>query len=212
MAVFNSILFRRLRKSAGNVTMYPLGDQNVVRAKASYRRDRKSLAQLKQRARMKAVRELSYMFYSVLQTGFCSRSLREGILCFFRENIGKMEVDDDLNVTFDVLSLSLSGGVVLLPRLSATIDPAGNQVLFRWERQPLRPHGFDDDCLYGVVAECGHSVSAVVPLGTRSSNGELAWTLPSGWNPRQIVVYGFALNANKTRASGTLGLASGLDT
>lgn len=211
MAVFNSVLFRRLRKSIGNVTMYPLGDQNVVRAKASYRRDRKSLAQLKQRARVKAVRELSYMFYSVLQIGFCSRSLKDGILCFFRENTGKMEIDDDLNVTFDVLSLALSGGVVVVPCLSAEMDTAGGQVLFRWERQPLRPHGFDDDRLYGVVTECGHGVSAVVPLGNRGSGGELAWTLPSGWNPRQIVVYGFALNANGTRASGTLGLLSGAD-
>lgn len=211
MAVFNSVLFRRLRKSIGNVTMYPLGDQNVVRAKASYRRDRKSLAQLKQRARVKAVRELSYIFYSVLQTGFCSRSLKDGILCFFRENTGKMEVDDDLNVTFDVLSLALSGGVVVVPCLSAEMDTAGGQVLFRWERQPLRPHGFDDDRLYGVVTECGHGVSAVVPLENRGSSGELAWTLPSGWSPRQIVVYGFALNANGTRASGTLGLLSGAD-
>ena len=35
----------------GNVTLYALKEQNVVRAKGIYRRDRKSLAQLKQRAR-----------------------------------------------------------------------------------------------------------------------------------------------------------------
>ena len=58
MAIFNSILFHRARKSVGNVTLYALKEQNVVRAKGIHRRDRKSLAQLKQRVRMKAVREV----------------------------------------------------------------------------------------------------------------------------------------------------------
>lgn len=53
----------------GNVTLYALKEQNVVRAKGIYRRDRKSLAQLKQRARMKAVREVGSHFYHVLPQG-----------------------------------------------------------------------------------------------------------------------------------------------
>ena len=43
MAIFNSILFHRARKSVGNVTLYALKEQNVVRAKGIYRRDRKSI-------------------------------------------------------------------------------------------------------------------------------------------------------------------------
>lgn len=45
MAIFNSILFHRARKSVGNVTLYTLKEQNVARAKGIHRRDRKSLAQ-----------------------------------------------------------------------------------------------------------------------------------------------------------------------
>ena len=49
----------------------------MARAKGIHRRDRKSLAQLKQRARMKAVREVGSHFYHVLQQGFCCSSLKE---------------------------------------------------------------------------------------------------------------------------------------
>ena len=144
MAIFNSILFHRARKSVGNVTLYALKEQNVVRAKGIYRRDRKSLAQLKQRARMKAVREVGSHFYHVLPQGFCCSSLTEGLYCFVKANVGKIFVDDELKVSYDLLKLEISGGTLMPPVLSAKLEAGENRVVFRWERQRLMPYAFGD--------------------------------------------------------------------
>lgn len=141
----------------GNVTLYALKEQNVVRAKGIYRRDRKSLAQLKQRARMKAVREVGSHFYHVLPQGFCCSSLKEGLNCFVKANVGKIFVDDELKVSYDLLKLEISGGTLMPPVLSAKLEAGENRVVFRWEKQRLMPYAFGDDLLYGVVSANGRS-------------------------------------------------------
>lgn len=209
MAIFDSILFRRVKNSVGNVTTYVLNNQNVVRAKCGHHRDRKSLLQLKQRVRMKAIQEVCYFFYPALQVGFCCSSLKEGINCFVKANVGKIRVDDELNVTFDWLKMAVSGGPLGLPVLSAELDVSANSVLFRWERQPLMPYAFDSDLLYGVVSDVDGMLGTIIPLGTRGIAGELTWELPGGWDIRQVVVHGFVRNVAGSRASGTLGLVAG---
>ena len=196
MAIFNSILFHRARKSVGNVTLYALKEQNVVRAKGIYRRDRKSLAQLKQRARMKAVREVGSHFYHVLPQGFCCSS-------------GKIFVDDELKVSYDLLKLEISGGTLMPPVLSAKLEAGENRVVFRWEKQRLMPYAFGDDLLYGVVSRTEDRDGEVVPLGTRGASGELSWDLPAGWDVCDVVVHGFAMNSKGNRASVSVGLAVG---
>ena len=181
----------------GNVTLYALKEQNVVRAKGIYRRDRKSLAQLKQRARMKAVREVGSHFYHVLPQGFCCSSLKEGLNCFVKANVGKIFVDDELKVSYDLLKLEISGGTLM------------NRVVFRWERQRLMPYAFGDDLLYGVVSRTEDRDGEVIPLGTRGASGELSWDLPAGWDVCDVVVHGFAMNSKGNRASVSVGLAVG---
>ena len=209
MAIFNSILFHRARKSVGNVTLYALKEQNVVRAKGIYRRDRKSLAQLKQRARMKAVREVGSHFYHVLPQGFCCSSLKEGLNCFVKANVGKIFVDDELKVSYDLLKLEISGGTLMPPVLSAKLEAGENRVIFRWERQRLMPYAFGDDLLYGVVSRTEDRDGEVIPLGTRGASGELSWDLPAGWDVCDIVVHGFVTNAKGNRVSVSVGLAAG---
>jgi len=209
MAIFNSILFHRARKSVGNVTLYALNEQNVVRAKGFHRRDRKSLAQLKQRARMKAVREVGSHFYHVLSQGFCCSSLKEGLNCFVKANVGKIFVDDELKVSYDLLKLEISGGMLMPPVLSAELEVGENRVIFRWERQRLMPYAFGDDQLYGVVSKIGDRDGEVIPLGCRGISGELSWELPEGWNIHEVAVHGFAMNSKGNRASVSVGLVMG---
>lgn len=98
-----------------------------------------------------------------------------------RDNIGKVEVDDELNATVDLLSLSLSAGELGMPRIGAEVGE--RQVVFRWERQPLMPRLAKDDRLFGAVFERVLQRSRLVELGMRGESGELAWTLPEDWNP-----------------------------
>lgn len=212
MATFNSVLFRHVRNSVGNVTTYMLEDQNVVRAKRAYFKDRKTLAQLKQRARMTLIQEVGYMFHHILPLGFCTSSLKEGLNCFVKANMGKIVVDDELNATCDLSCLSLSGGPLVQPALSAELCPLTNSVVFRWARQPLMPYAYDNDEVYGVITDVKHRLGAVVRLGTRGSVGEFTWELPDEeWDARHIVVHGFAKDVAGRRASDTLGLATGED-
>ena len=209
MAIFDSVLFRRVKNSVGNVTTYVLNNQNVVRAKCGHHRDRKSLLQLKQRVRMKAIQEVCYFFYPALQVGFCCSSLKEGVNRFVKANVMKIGVDDELKVTFDWLDMAVPEGPLGQPALSAELDAEANSVLFCWERQALMPYAFDSDLLYGVVSEVGEMLGIVIPLGTRGVAGRLTWGLPDGWDIRQVVVHGFARNVAGSRTSGSLGLVAG---
>ncbi|WP_292269186.1 hypothetical protein [Butyricimonas sp.] len=206
MAIFDPTIFQGLSGSVGNVTAYKLGDKHVARGKAIVIKDAKTLAQLKQRERMRVVTALRRGFIVVLEAGYCSASRKVCSNCFVRDNIGKVEVDDELNTTVDLLSLSLSGGELGMPRIGAEVEAGERQVVFRWESQPLMPRMEKDDRLFGAVFERVLRRSRLVELGTRGECGELAWMLPEEWDVGQLVVYGFATSANGKRASGTLGI------
>lgn len=206
MAIFDSTIFRDLSGSVGNVTAYKLGDKQVARAKTFVVRDAKSLAQLKQRLRMKEVARLRRGIVGVLPLGFCTSSRKVCLNGFLKENIKKVEVDDDLNVTFDLLSLSLSAGELALPSIQAEVDGDMRWVMFHWVKQPLMPYMFKDDRLYGVVYESGLRRCRKVELGTRGVSGDMAWELPRDWDAGKLVVYGFAVSADGKKASGTLGV------
>ncbi|MCB6971136.1 MULTISPECIES: DUF6266 family protein [Butyricimonas] len=206
MATFNPTIFQDISGSVGNVTTYKLGDKHVARAKAFEVKDAKTPAQLKQRTRVSVITKLRRSFNAALEIGYCSSSKKVCLNCFMKDNVGKVEVDDDMNVTLDLLSLSLSGGELDIPRVGAEIEANERQVRFRWERQPLMPRAAKDDRLFGVVYERVLQRSRLVELGTRGESGELAWMLPEEWDAGQLVVYGFAASANGRKASGTLGI------
>ena len=206
MAKFVSVVFRDLSGSVGNVTSYVLDGAQVVRSKPLLVRDAKSLAQLKQRERMKVINKLWRRFANALMVGYCSPSAKVYSNCFVRDNMRKIQVDDELNAEVNLLELSLSATGLALPLIGAEIDPEGRRVVFSWKKQPLMPYMFKDDCLYGCVYETGKRRSRKVELGTRGVSGELAWTLPKDWDAGKLVVYGFAVSADGKRASGTLGI------
>ena len=71
MGIFDSVLFGKLHKSVGNLTMYNLNGQNIVRAKSSLgRHDKKSARQLLQRAKMKKVQQLACQLADAIAIGF----------------------------------------------------------------------------------------------------------------------------------------------
>jgi len=208
MAIFDPTIFQGLSGSVGNVTAYKLGDKHVVRGKAIVIKDAKTLVQLKQRERMRVVTALRRSFITVLEAGYCSASRKVCSNCFVRDNMRKIQVDDELNAEVNLLELSLSATGLALPLIGAEIDPEGGRVVFSWKKQPFMPYMFKDDCLYGCVYDTGMRRSRKVELGTRGVSGELAWTLPKGWDAGKLVVYGFAVSADGKRASGTLGITA----
>ena len=200
MGKFKSTLFRDLSGSVGNVTSYVLDGEQVC--------DSKSLAQLKQRERMKLISGLRRRVAKVLTIGYCSGSAKVCSNRFVKDNVGKVQVDDELKAGVDLLELTLSGAGLALPVIGAEIDGATGRVVFHWKKQPFMPYMFKDDRLYGVVYETKSRKIRAIELGTRGVSGELAWELPKGWDAGKLVVYGFAVSADGKRASGTRGIVA----
>ena len=206
MAIFESTIFENLSGTVGNVTSYKLKDKQVARAKIFSRKDAKTLQQLKQRTRMKTISLFKHHLTPILASGFCTSSRKDASNRFLALNMGKVEVDDELNVTIDPLQLAISDGPLALPVIEAKIDHAGRRIIFRWKKQPLMPYMYKNDCLYGAIYETQMGRSRKVILGTRAEAGETTWELPKDWNSDHLVIYGFATTADGQKSSPTLGV------
>lgn len=205
MAIFNSILFNKIRKSIGNITTYELNGQNIVRAN-SFRRDKKSPAQLAQRARMTAVVDLAHRVIEALKVGYPAVNLQAAINKFVSLNIGLMHPDEACRVTYDVKSLQLSSGEHLPPKVSAVINREKRTVIFIQEHQSLRPFAPDDDRVYGVVWGQDSPCIEVIPLRLRSEPGEVKMELNDEMLEFPLQVYAFTVNVKRKKASTTIWL------
>jgi len=206
MAIFESTIFENLSGTVGNMTSYKLNDKQVVRAKIFVRKDAKSLKQLKQRTRMKTIALFRRHLAKTLLVGFCTSSKKEASNRFLSINMGKVEVDDELNVKIDLLQLAVSQGPLALPSIEAEVDHVARQIIFRWKKQPLMPYMYKDDHLHGVIYETKLGRSRNIFLGTRAEAGETTFDLPKDWNSHDLVIYGFATTADGLKSSPTSGI------
>ena len=70
MAEFNSYLLGKARKSVGNITLCYTRGKNIAKAKVFSRKDNSTPEILAQRARMKALVQLSRQLLPVIRKGF----------------------------------------------------------------------------------------------------------------------------------------------
>ena len=70
MAEFNSYLLGKARKSVGNITLCYTRGKNIAKAKVFSRKDNPTPEILAQRARMKALVQLSRQLLPVIRKGF----------------------------------------------------------------------------------------------------------------------------------------------
>lgn len=207
MGIFESTLFEKLRKSTGNVTTYVSGGQQIVRAKSSFRKDRKSKAQLRQRNRMQTLKDIWGDFRALTPEGFCTTSLKTAWNRFVQANLMREGMERGLSETADWLNVSIAQGPLLPPLLTAKIDGETKTITFRWQRQPDRPNCIGTDHLFGAVIDIGETDCMYWELGTRENDGEMTVPLPKDFKRKRMAVYGYAKNAAGTRTSNSLGLA-----
>lgn len=74
---------------------------------------------------MKTISLFKHHLTPILPSGFCTSSRKEASNRFLALNMGKVEVDNELNVTIDPLQLAISDGPLALPVIEAEIDHAG---------------------------------------------------------------------------------------
>ena len=183
MAIFNSVLVGGARNSVDNITMYESDGQRIARRKPMKVKNPRTEKQLRQRAKMKFLSELSVGFLEVAAVGFARRDARlSAANAFVQANMGNVTVDEDFVATMDYGLLACSADKKLKrPLVTATLS--GSSLTFN------------------LTGE-----SVLVALGTRGEEMSLPVDLPAEWAVENVHAYAFASSANGKRTSATTAL------
>ena len=197
MAIFNSV---------DNITMYESGGQRIARRKPMKVKNPRTEKQLRQRAKMKFLSELSVGFLEVAAVGFARRDARlSAANAFVQANMGNVTVDEDFVATMDYGLLACSADKKLKrPLVTATLS--GSSLTFNLTAQEAWGSAKKDDQVYGVLFEEVAGESVLVALGTRGEEMSLPVDLPAEWAVENVHAYAFASSANGKRTSATTAL------
>lgn len=203
MAIFNSVLVGGARNSVDNITMYESGGQRIARRKPMKVKNPRTEKQLRQRAKMKFLSELSVGFLEVAAVGFARRDARlSAANAFVQANMGNVTVDEDFVATMDYGLLACSADKKLKrPLVAATLS--GSSLTFNLTAQEAWGSAKKDDQVYGVLFEEVAGESVLVALGTRGEEMSLPVDLPAEWAVENVHAYAFASSANGKRTSAT---------
>lgn len=206
MAIFNSVLVGGARNSVDNITMYESGGQRIARRKPMKVKNPRTEKQLRQRAKMKFLSELSVGFLEVAAVGFARRDARlSAANAFVQANMGNVTVDEDFVGTMDYGLLACSADKKLKrPLVAATLS--GSSLTFNLTAQEAWGSAKKDDQVYGVLFEEVAGESVLVALGTRGEEMSLPVDLPAEWAVENVHAYAFASSANGKRTSATTAL------
>lgn len=206
MAIFNSVLVGGARNSVDNITMYESGGQRIARRKPMKVKNPRTEKQLRQRAKMKFLSELSVGFLEVAAVGFARRDARlSAANAFVQANMGNVTVDEDFVATMDYGLLACSADKKLKrPLVAATLS--GSSLTFNLTAQEAWGSAKKDDQVYGVLFEEVAGESVLVALGTRGEEMSLLVDLPAEWAVENVHAYAFASSANGKRTSATTAL------
>ncbi len=210
MAKFNSYLLGRVTKSVGNVTMCYMNKQNVARAKIFARKDNPTPEVLVQRAKMKALIELSRWLLPVVQKGF--RGIGNGTTsnAFVSLNMGCVSVGEDYTVTVDYTRMLVATGIRNTPKVSVTYASETSKYLFDQEaEQAEEGYAAGDDLVYAVLYETEAQRSRLVALRARGESGSTSYPLPEDWSAENVKAYCFAIKKNGKICSNSVSLTVG---
>lgn len=206
MAIFNSVLVGGARNSVDNITMYESGGQRIARRKPMKVKNPRTEKQLRQRAKMKFLSELSVGFLEVAAVGFARRDARlSAANAFVQANMGNVTVDEDFVATMDYGLLACSADKKL-KRSLVTATLSGSSLTFNLTAQEAWGSAKKDDQVYGVLFEEVAGESVLVALGTRGEEMSLPVDLPAEWAVENVHAYAFASSANGKRTSATTAL------
>ena len=209
MAIFESAVFTRLRKSFGNVTTCVNRGVNVLKTKVTFVNDPKTAGQQKQRLRMRKLVELSVIFAAASKLGFPRRQEGETPYnAFVRKNKEMVKVNDELQVTVDYECLSCSDGTLQVPAMSVEKKAETHQLTFSHTVTEYEVDALPDDVIYAVVYEKNRNKARLYPLDKVSDTEPVTITLPENWDLAQVMIYAFTLSNNKRTASQTVMVGS----
>lgn len=210
MAKFDSTLLGKAVCSVGNVTMCYMNRQNIAKAKVFVRKDKPTPEMLAQRAKMKVLVQLSRRLLPVIRKGFAGIGRGSTSNAFVARNMKAVQVDEKYVATLDYKLLSVAGGVMYTPRVTATYSTEGKQYTFMQEIQEEADcFAFATDDVYAVLYETKLGRSRFVLLKKRGESGSTTYTLPEEWDASEVEAYSFATLKNGRAASDSVHLTIG---
>lgn len=202
MAKFDSYLLGKVTKTLGNVTMCYMNKQNIARAKIFSRKDKPTPEVLAQRAKMKALIELSRRLLPVIRKGFIGIGSGTTSNAFVSLNLGATSADESYMVTIDFARLRMASGLMYTPKVTVTYSEENKMYSFEQEMQEEEEgYALADDKVYGVLLEAVLNRAKIVPLRDRGENGNTSYALPEDWDEANVKVYCFATLKNGSAAS-----------
>ncbi|WP_065217846.1 MULTISPECIES: DUF6266 family protein [Butyricimonas] len=194
MAEFNSYLLGKAKRSVGNITLCYTRRKNIAKAKIFSRKDNPTPEMLAQRARMKALVQLSRSLLPVIRKGFLGIGNGSTSNAFVVRNMKAVTVDERNEVTVNFEQLLVAAGILNSPKVTATYSEESQKFLFEQEMQEEEDgYAFADDQVYAVLYETERGRSRLVELRTRGESGSTTYALPEEWDNTKVKVYCFAM-------------------
>lgn len=204
MALFKSFLLGDVRKSVANVTMYAgANGYSIARGKKSTIRNPRTPAQLTQRAKMKALQEMSLYFAPAAELGFPGRKGGTTFYnAFVKANMGAVTVDEEYNVTIDYEKLVCAAGALQDGSATITVDEENHKVMVAQEAQTRwSVVANPTDVLHVIVYEKTEKKIIAEPCRSRKESGSTSISLDEGWKKEDLEIYAFMLSKDKRKAS-----------
>ena len=200
MAEFNSYLLGKARKSVGNITLCYTRGKNIAKAKVFARKDNPTPEILAQRARMKALVQLSRQLLPVIRKGFAGIGKGSAANAFVKVNMSRVSVDEANVATVDLDRLL--SGMLYPPKVEVTYSEENKMYSFMQEMQDEENgYAFSDDQVYAVLYESVLGRARLVTLRVRGENGNTSYALPEEWSHENVKRYCFATLKNGKSAS-----------
>lgn len=202
MAIFNSYLLGKAKKSVGNITLRYVNPKNIAQAKVFSRKDNPTPEALDQRARVRVLGKLGRRLLPVIRKGFAGVGEGTTSNAFMSENMGAVDVTAEHVATVDFGRLKVASGLQDEPQVDVTFDAESSMFTFS-QGSVTEEDGFcaANDKVYAVLVEGEMTKVKLVTLKTRGEGGVTSCALPLGWNLDNVHVYCFATTANGRMAS-----------
>jgi len=204
MALFRSFVLGEVRKSVANITMYAgANGYSIARGKRSTVRNPKTPGQLTQRAKMKALQEVSLYFAPAAELGFPGRKAGSTFYnAFIKANMKAVRIDEGYNPTIDYEQIVCAEGCLQEGTLFVSLNEEENVLTINQEAQKRWSVVADPtDVLYVVVYEKTGNQMIVEPCRSRQENGMTTIKLDDGWVKENLEMYAFMLSKDKRKAS-----------
>ena len=202
MAEFNSYLLGKVRKSVGNITLCYTRGKNIAKAKVFSRKDNPTPEILAQRAKMKALVQLSRQLLPVIRKGFVGIGKGSAANAFTSLNMSRVSVDERNVATVDFDRLLCASGMLYPPKVEVTYSEENKFYSFVQEtREEENGYAFNDDMVYAMLYEMVLGRARLLMLRARGENSNTTYALPEEWSHENVKLYCFATLKNGKGAS-----------